>query len=118
MYELFLKYESRKAAMNAFDVCDLVRHVFHGIRKMGGYRGAAVHSTFVDEVQDFTEAEIKLLMNCSAMPNGFCTPAPAPPAPPRLSPRCSAGAALRSSFRDRCGRTESMLLAAAQGASA
>eukprot|EP00959_Pyramimonas_sp_CCMP1952_P373410 7820212-Pyramimonas_sp.AAC.2 len=74
VYELFLKYESKKAALNAFDVCDLVKHIYRGIRKMGGYRGVAVHSTFVDEVQDFTEAEIKLIMACSAMPNGFCKP--------------------------------------------
>jgi|AntRauMFilla1563_2_1112583.scaffolds.fasta_scaffold269355_1 hypothetical protein len=27
VYDLFLKYESKKAALNAFDVCDLVRHI-------------------------------------------------------------------------------------------
>jgi hypothetical protein len=71
VYDLFLKYESKMAALNAFNVCDLVRHIYRGIKEMGGYRGERIHSTFVDEVQDFTKAEMKLIMSVSAMPNGF-----------------------------------------------
>jgi hypothetical protein len=48
-----------------------VRHIYRGIKEMGGYCGERIHSTFVDEVQDFTEAEMKLIMSVSAAPNGF-----------------------------------------------
>eukprot|EP00741_Cyanophora_paradoxa_P002081 tig00000545_g2017.t1 len=64
VYALHARYEQLKRSPRharhgrpLFDHMDLVHHVFWRLRA-GGYRGPALHEAYVDEVQDFTAAEV------------------------------------------------------------
>ena len=78
VYRMFEAYERKKAGIRGFDACDLVHHIWRGLLDQAragegaagtGYTGAPLHAMYVDEVQDFTEAELALLVHISAMPN-------------------------------------------------
>ena len=62
VYELFERYEAWKAAFGAFDVMDACFAIFTALRKQGGYVGPRVDEIYVDEVQDFTQAELRLFL--------------------------------------------------------
>ncbi|KAH7444504.1 hypothetical protein KP509_02G080200 [Ceratopteris richardii] len=59
IYELFLKYEEMKARNNSYDMSDYVRHIYQQL-VLGKYRGDQMDFLYVDEVQDFTTAQIAL----------------------------------------------------------
>ena len=61
VYELYLKYEAWKEAFGAYDVLDACFHIYRGLRA-GGYRGPPLDEIYVDEVQDFTQAELRLFL--------------------------------------------------------
>ncbi len=70
IYRLYLQYERLKVSLHAYDeadfVCDLYRRlVCHG------YSGVPLHQLYVDEVQDHTQAEIKLFILLCADPNAL-----------------------------------------------
>ena len=94
VYDFFLKYEAWKAALRAYDVMDAAHHVYSALRRTGGYAGPTidevraplicrehqiarfVHALFasqiyVDEVQDFTQAELRLFLEVCADKNGL-----------------------------------------------
>ncbi|KAK3241414.1 hypothetical protein CYMTET_48820 [Cymbomonas tetramitiformis] len=71
VYEIFLRYEKRRKQLHAYDMCDAVTHIHRQLGKMGGYQGVRLHSMYVDEVQDFTEAEMRLLMLVTDDTNRF-----------------------------------------------
>jgi len=63
IYDLFEAYEDEKKNLNGFDVLDLVFHIWtqiHVERKC--YSGAVIHSVYIDETQDFTQAELRLIV--------------------------------------------------------
>eukprot|EP00741_Cyanophora_paradoxa_P000103 tig00000057_g99.t1 len=68
-FELHARYEQLKRSprhasgsggLPLFDHLDVVHHVFGRLREEG-YRGPAVHEVYVDEVQDWTMAELALV---------------------------------------------------------
>lgn len=61
IYDLFLRYESWKAVFRAFDVMDAVLHIYREIQ-CNGYPGDPIHEVYIDEVQDFTQAELRLFI--------------------------------------------------------
>jgi len=70
VYDLFLKYETWKAKLNAFDVMDACFSIFRGLQKTG-YSGPRIDEVYVDEVQDFTQAEIRLFLEACADKNAL-----------------------------------------------
>ena len=71
VYEMFEQYRKFKRKLfNAYDECDLVFNLFRRLAATG-HRGWTVNQLFVDEVQDFTQAEIALLVGCCEDRNGL-----------------------------------------------
>ena len=71
IHALFLKYQkfcksSAKKGQKYFDECDLLHHLYHHRTSFS----CTIHNFYIDEVQDFTEAELYLLLNLSHCPNG------------------------------------------------
>jgi hypothetical protein len=70
IYDLFEAYEDEKKALNGFDLLDLVFHIWTQLTTIGegrggegrGGRGVVIHSVYVDVTQDFTQAELRLIM--------------------------------------------------------
>lgn len=72
IYSLFLKYEKQKRENNEYDIADLVTHLYLELQKSGGFLGEKMHFLYVDEVQDFTQAQIALFkFICSNLEQGF-----------------------------------------------
>ena len=72
IYSLFLKYEKQKRETYEYDVADLVTHLYLELQKSGGFLGEKMHFLYVDEVQDFTQAQIALFkFICSNLEQGF-----------------------------------------------
>ena len=69
VYEMFLRYQTLKKQRRAFDECDLVFNLYTRLSRFPSLDWT-VNQLFVDEIQDFTQAEIALLMRCCQNPNG------------------------------------------------
>lgn len=54
VYRIFLEYERVRKSKSMYDLCDVVRHVYAGMKQMGGYVGVPIHSSYVDEVGGLT----------------------------------------------------------------
>eukprot|EP01102_Stenamoeba_stenopodia_P012541 TRINITY_DN3978_c0_g1_i2.p1 TRINITY_DN3978_c0_g1~~TRINITY_DN3978_c0_g1_i2.p1 ORF type:complete len:1649 (-),score=507.99 TRINITY_DN3978_c0_g1_i2:45-4790(-) len=70
VYQIFLRYEIEKNYKKGYDLQDMVYHVYRHLLHEG-YRGTVVHSITVDEVQDFTQATLRVLFNVCNQPYGF-----------------------------------------------
>lgn len=68
IYRFFLKYEHYKKQQQLFDETDLVYNVFTRLRNLEN-RQWVIHQMFVDETQDFTQAELCLLVRLCQNPN-------------------------------------------------
>ncbi|KAH3807147.1 hypothetical protein DPMN_135480, partial [Dreissena polymorpha] len=68
IYSLFLEYKRFKTDNALFDETDLVHSVFKRLSVLN-YRPWAIHQIFVDETQDFTQAELCLLIRLCQNPN-------------------------------------------------
>ena len=71
VYDLFRKYEAWKDAYGCYDVMDACVSIFRALRRQGGYRGPRIDEMYVDEVQDFTQAEIRLFLEVTADGNAL-----------------------------------------------
>ena len=69
IYECFKEYQTVKTRRGYFDDNDLVHNLYHRLLKMDR-KEALIHRLYVDEVQDFTQAELALLLLCSHIPYG------------------------------------------------
>ena len=69
-YQLFERYEQMKKRYGYFDECDLVFNLFHRLSKLDDINWC-IHQFYIDEVQDFTQAELTLLLHCCRWPNGL-----------------------------------------------
>ena len=69
-YELFRKYEDLKRRSRYFDECDVVFNLFQRLSKPDEINWC-IHQFYIDEVQDFTQAELMLLLHCCRWPNGL-----------------------------------------------
>ena len=67
IYNLFLAYQRVKRNMRMFDEADLV-HDIH--RRLQDYVPEwSIHEIYVDETQDFTQAELSVIIRCCRDPN-------------------------------------------------
>ena len=74
IYDLFLKYDKYchspvQPGKKFFDEGDLLFNLYNRLKKRPTFPWV-VHNFYIDEVQDFTEAELYLLLSCSQCPNG------------------------------------------------
>ena len=63
-----MRYEDRKKKMSCWDEGDLVLDLYKRFMKHG-HSGILLHQTFIDEVQDFTQAELVLVLKLARFPN-------------------------------------------------
>ena len=70
VYSLFHVYQQTKCSLRMFDEADVVHHVYTRLRNIQVPEWS-VHRFYVDETQDFTQAELSLLIRCSRDPNGL-----------------------------------------------
>ena len=74
IYKVFLKY--RKYQQNQrhhnylFDECDLVLHLYNRLKDVPDVPWS-IHSLYIDEVQDFTQAELAIFIHCCRDPNSM-----------------------------------------------
>ncbi|EKX42080.1 hypothetical protein GUITHDRAFT_111932 [Guillardia theta CCMP2712] len=59
IYDLFQLYEKEKKRLNMYDIADVTHHIYHNY-DVGAPERQRVHSIYVDEAQDFTQAELAL----------------------------------------------------------
>ena len=74
IYSLFEEYQSyvqRNRSQNLFDECDLLHHIYQRLKKRRSDLPWSIHHFYVDEVQDFTQAELLLVLHCCRDPNGL-----------------------------------------------
>lgn len=62
VYDLFEKYQREYAKLNGYDLSDVVHHIYTQLEKYPDQQRTPVHSMFVDETQDFTQAELALFL--------------------------------------------------------
>ena len=73
VYELFQHYQSyikQQRYNHLFDECDLIHDLHRRLSAMGDL-GWSIHHFYIDEVQDFTQAELALFVRTSRDPNGL-----------------------------------------------
>ena len=76
IYDLFEKYQqycqNNRHDKGMFDECDLIYHLYRRVKRIQHPSELpwVVHNFYIDEVQDFTEAELYLLLTLSSCPNG------------------------------------------------
>ena len=73
VYKLFEKYQEfirHKAEENLFDECNFIHDLFQRLCKLQTVP-FSIHSFYVDEVQDFTQAELSILLRCCKDPNNL-----------------------------------------------
>ncbi|XP_022800232.1 TPR and ankyrin repeat-containing protein 1-like isoform X2 [Stylophora pistillata] len=70
VYSLFVVYQNTKRSLRMFDEADVVHNIYTRLQKVQ-VPDWSVHRFYVDETQDFTQAELCLLIRCSRDPNGL-----------------------------------------------
>ena len=68
IYGLFRIYQRVRRAKGLFDEADLVFNIHQRLQKITAPEWS-VHQFYVDETQDFTQAELSLLIRCCRLPN-------------------------------------------------
>ena len=72
MYKIFLRYENflqKKRSLNLFDECQLVHNIYQRLITMDCDPSWSIHNFYIDEVQDFTQAELSVLIQSCREPN-------------------------------------------------
>ncbi|XP_022098421.1 TPR and ankyrin repeat-containing protein 1-like isoform X2 [Acanthaster planci] len=70
IYNLFKTYEHLKSQKGLFDEGDLVFHIYRRLQHVQMLNWV-LHEIYVDETQDFTQAELALLIRCAHDPNSL-----------------------------------------------
>ena len=74
IYKLFQKYQLYLQKFRhrefLFDECDLMHHLYKRLQKIKDVSWS-FHSIYIDEVQDFTQAELAILIHCCRDPNSM-----------------------------------------------
>ena len=68
VYDLFLVYQQQRSRYRMFDEADLVFNIHRRLQSSPGLDWS-IHQFYVDETQDFTQAELSLLIRCCRFPN-------------------------------------------------
>ena len=71
IYSLFIKYQQYLRNHCLFDECDLLHNLYQRLNKLDRLPKWSIDHFFVDEVQDFTQAELAILIRCCQNPNGL-----------------------------------------------
>ena len=69
IYDLYKEYRRLKQNLLMYDENDVVFHLYHRLTFNSAAPEWVVHEFYVDETQDFTQAELCLLIRCAADPN-------------------------------------------------
>jgi ankyrin repeat protein len=69
VFDLFLKYEEEKKMLGGYDVSDVVFHIWSQLAQQPAEERTLIHSIFVDETQDFTQAELALFVRIAKEKN-------------------------------------------------
>ena len=73
VYKVFEKYQhfiKQSADERLFDECEFIHKLFRRLCKLKEVP-FSIHSFYVDEVQDFTQAELSILLRCCKDPNNL-----------------------------------------------
>lgn len=74
IYKVFLKYQKYQQNQRhhnfLFDECDLVLHLYNRLKRVRDVPWS-IHSLYIDEVQDFTQAELAVFIHCCQDPNSI-----------------------------------------------
>ncbi|XP_033107815.1 TPR and ankyrin repeat-containing protein 1-like [Anneissia japonica] len=70
VYDLYKKYEHMKRQQFYFDEADVVFDIYRRLQDVEE-PDWAIHQIYVDETQDFTQAELALLIRCCSDPNAI-----------------------------------------------
>jgi len=62
VYDLFERYQCECKRLNGYDLSDVVFHIYTQLQQYPDQKRTPVHSMFVDETQDFTQAELSLFL--------------------------------------------------------
>ena len=68
IYKLFEQYETYVKRQSFFDECDLNHNIYSRLNAMKDLPWS-IHSIYIDEVQDFTQAELSILVRICRNPN-------------------------------------------------
>ena len=68
VYDLFLVYQQQRSRYRMFDEADLVFNIHRRLLSSPALDWS-IHQFYVDETQDFTQAELSLLIRCCRFPN-------------------------------------------------
>lgn len=71
IYELFEKYSRFIKQRGLFDIVDVIQNIYKRLLDQWRSRPFIIHQIYVDETQDFTEAELFLLLSIMRNPNGM-----------------------------------------------
>lgn len=72
IYDIFLKYQryrqqQRHSDIHLYDECDLILDIYNRLKDVDAKHVPwSIHSLYVDEVQDFTQAELAILVHCTS----------------------------------------------------
>ena len=69
VFDLFLKYEEEKKMLGGYDISDVVFHIWSQLAQQPAEERTLIHSIFVDETQDFTQAELALFVRIAKEKN-------------------------------------------------
>ena len=67
VYELFLAYQRIKRSLGMFDEADVVYSIYHRLEHH--IPSWSIHEIYVDETQDFTQAELSVIIRSCRNPN-------------------------------------------------
>ena len=74
IYKVFRKYQKYKQNQRhhnyLFDECDLVLNLYNRLKDVQDVPWS-IHSLYIDEVQDFTQAELAIFIHCCRDPNSM-----------------------------------------------
>ena len=74
VYHLFIHYQDylrRERNQNLFDECELVHNLYQRLLHMQTDPDWSIHHFYIDEVQDFTQAELSIFLKCCRDPNNL-----------------------------------------------
>ena len=67
IYQLFLSYQRIKRSQGMFDEADVVHYIYHRLEHH--FPTWSIHEIYVDETQDFTQAELSVIICSCRYPN-------------------------------------------------
>ena len=74
VYHLFIHYQDylrRERHQNLFDECELVHNLYQRLLCMPADPRWSIHHFYIDEVQDFMQAELSVYLKCCRDPNNL-----------------------------------------------